>query len=194
MILLRKEIDETGYEKIVRVPFINGESLGNLQNIVGICKSEREAKEFLYSVAKDYSLCPKLLGLEKTSGSCFYNRLGYCAGACVKKEASLRYNMRMITAFSSSKVTPWPFNGPIAIEERSITSQCEYILVDNWCFIGNVKIDAEGNRKEERTELGFDVDTYKILRSFLKHKQETARILPLKYDEMSDALGTILQQ
>lgn len=194
MILLKKEVDENGYERIVREPFINGESLGDVQSVVGICKSEREAKEFLYGVAKDYSLCPKLLGLEKASKDCFYNRLGYCSGACMQKEASLRYNMRMITAFSSSKITPWPFSGSIAIEEKSIHSLSEYILVDNWCFIGSIKVDAEGNKREERTTLGFDVDTYKILRSFLKNKHAGVRILPLSNEVIKQMVSPTLLQ
>jgi len=179
MLLLKKITDNDGYDSVARIPFLNGESLGNLSDILGICKSEREAKEFLYTTAKDFSLCPKLLGLEKSSSGCFYNRLGYCMGACTKKENPTKYNIRMITAFTRSKITPWPFPGPVAIEERSIDGICEYILIDNWCYIGSSRVDAEGNKKDEHTPQGFDVDTYKILRSFLKNKNRNSKIILL---------------
>lgn len=179
MTLLKKERNADGYERVTRVPFISGDALEELSTIVGICKSDREAKEFLYAVAKDFSLCPKLLGLEKAGTSCFYHRLGYCQGACIKKENFLKYNMRLITAFSSSKITPWPFKGAVVIEETSLSNLREYIIADNWCVVGSIKADAEGHQDEALHHEGFDVDTYKILRGFIKYKKKEVRILPL---------------
>jgi DNA polymerase-3 subunit epsilon len=54
-----------------------------LEDIVGICKSIKQAKNLLYTLARDYMLCPKLLGIEKTKHTCFYFQLSRCRGACM---------------------------------------------------------------------------------------------------------------
>ncbi|MDP3940928.1 MAG: exonuclease domain-containing protein [bacterium] len=182
LIALKKQTDERGYDRIVKEPFVNGADLQeDLSAVVGIVKSDREAKEFLYAAAKEHGLCPKLLSLEKTSAGCFYHRLGYCQGACIGKESPLRYNMRLITAFSTTKLASWPFPGPIAIEETSFDKK-GFLLVNNWCFVGQVTFDEEGNKNESAIVSGFDVDTYKILKSYLKNGQNSVRVL--KADEL----------
>jgi len=193
LILLKKMKNAQGYDEVAREPFINGNELTDFTDVLGIYKSDRETKEFLYGLSKDFSLCPKLLSLEKSRNECFYYRLGYCQGACVNKEDSVRYNLRLITAFSTgATVSPWPFLGPIAIEETSLTGKKEYILVDNWRFIGEVKIDEEGNKKEDLSPSGFDVDTYKILRGFFRHKQKNAHIIRLNDLHIADATSEFL--
>ncbi len=186
MLILKRHTNEHGYETVTREPFISGDALGEIRDILGIFRSDKDAKEFLYMTAKDYSLCPKLLGLEKTSTACFYHRLGYCPGACEQKEPSVRYNMRMTTAFTASKLMHWPFTGPVAIEEKSPDGITEYTVIDNWCYLGSIRIDQEGNRDESHTPLGFDLDTYKILRSFLKNSRYNAKIVPLSKDILSE--------
>jgi hypothetical protein len=180
LIALRKTSNTDGYERIKRETFVNGEPITGIDHIVGICKSEREAKELLYAIAKEYSLCPVLLGIETAKNACFYERLGYCHGACIGKEPSLRYNMRMITAFSNLKIASWPFDGTIAIEEEAPSGRKDYLLVNNWYVTGYISIDENGNRNETEAMEGFDVDMYKILLSFLKHNLKSMKIKTLE--------------
>lgn len=131
--------------------------------ILGIFRSKKQAVEKLYSLAKEYSLCPKLLGVEKSLSTCFSYRLGHCKGACAKKESSLSYNIRIAQAFSKHKIKAWPFKGRIGIvEKNALEGENEVFILDNWCYIGSYKEDAYGARDTTENEYVFDVDLYKI--------------------------------
>ena len=122
------------------------------ENILGIFRSQRKAKDFLTQVAKEYQLCEKLLGLENAKAACFAYRLGRCRGACQGKEKPGLYNARFALAFRESRIARWPFSGPIIIEGERV--------VDNWCLLG-----------EE-----FDLDTYKILQRYFKNIKNHKKI------------------
>lgn len=153
--------------------------------VVGTFRSRRHAKEFLHFLSKEYCLCQKLLGLENTNSACFSYRLGKCKGACVKKESSLAYNMRFAQSFAKTKIKPWPFSGPIAIEEKQpCPSGCPSqkvatFVVDKWCLLG------------ENLETLFDLDTYKILNRFIKNPNNlkmVRSITPKKAEQLLPAI------
>src|SRR5690606_10407978 len=60
-----------------------------MEQVMGVYRSERQAKESLIALAKEYHLCHKLLDLQKTTGACFQHQLKHCYGACVGKESNL---------------------------------------------------------------------------------------------------------
>lgn len=146
MIVIKKTVNKDGYFTVEK----NASELldENKDEIVGVFRSEKQLKEILYDLVKDYSLCPKLLNIEKTRGACFYYGLGICKGACTKKETVLRYNMRFIEAFHKHKIKMWPFKGPIVIKDHGAKKS---FIVDKWRLI------------EEEKQNSFDLDTYKIL-------------------------------
>lgn len=147
-----------------------------LENVMGIFKSQKQLKDHLHDLAKDHKLCLKLLGLEKGKGSCFYYHLGICDGACVKKEKVLKYNLRFDEAFYKTKIKRWPFAGPVGVKEDS--DQEEIIVIDKWCILGHLK---NGDTFEDLSkEYLFDTDTYKILASFLT-KQKHIKIFPMSH-------------
>ncbi len=151
LIALRKVTNTKGYDGIELFP-VQTITSGEIGTILGLFKSRKQAKNFLADVSKEYQLCEKLIGLEKTSTACFAYRLNKCKGACVGKESALFYNTRFVTAFSKTKIKPWPFTGPIIIDEKNeITGITEHFIIDKWCFIGSVKIDQEGN--EDTSEI-----------------------------------------
>ncbi len=110
-------------------------------------KSTKQAKNYLRELCTQFQLCPKTLGLENGSGACFDYHLGKCEGACVGKEKPLKYNLRMMEAFSRHKLKQWPFPTPIVVHGK--------LLIDKWCIVN------------EDREYNFDVDTYKILSRFV---------------------------
>lgn len=115
-------------------------------SFLGFFQSRKQVKEFLANIAKEFNLCEKLLGLEKTSSACFAYRLGRCKGACTKEENPLFYNLRFTTAFYKTKIRPWPFSGPVIImEHNTITGIKEHFLIDKWCYMGSIKVDNDGN-------------------------------------------------
>ncbi|MDP2638434.1 MAG: exonuclease domain-containing protein [Candidatus Levybacteria bacterium] len=142
----------------------------DLDRILGVFRSKRQLKDFLYSLAKEYKLCLKLLNLEKTKSVCFNYRLDLCRGACEEKEAAIRYNLRFEEAFYRYKIKPWKFNGPILIKEGGK----EAFVVDKWRLLGRVK------NKESLSEVSkkyiFDLDTYIILSRYIMSPKNLSKI------------------
>ncbi len=169
LIALRRKINLNGYETVSleQVSKINSEDLANF---VGFFRSKKQAKEFLSGVAKEYMLCEKLLGLDKTKNECFLSRLNICKGACTGQEEAYKYNVRFVSAFANTKIKPWPFKGPIIIEEKnSFTGETEYFLIDNWCYLGSLRRkNNDSNQNLSLKDLKFDLDIYKIILQYLR--------------------------
>lgn len=141
-------------------------SSDDVNNSIALFRTKRTLTKALELVAEKHSLCKKLVGLEKTSSSCFGYRLKTCLGACVGKEPVDSYNLRLESAFSDLKIPYWPYNGAIVIqEENQLTGQRSQLVFDKWCYVG--KID-EDDHSIDFKEMTFDYDTYKILRLFIK--------------------------
>lgn len=167
--------DENGYMSIViESKDLNDET--DVTNIYGVFTSRNMAKAALESSVKTFQLCPKLLSLEKTTGSCFRYQLGLCKGACVGKESPELYNRRVELALSRSKIESWPFKDKIAVKISEVKS----LIIDNWVIEGILNYEFEPTI--ERISNGFDIDTYKILRSFIRthrdsvHKLDTSQL------------------
>lgn len=147
---------------------------------IAVFRSKREAEKKLKQLAEQYSLCWKLLGLEKTKYACFHYQLGYCHGACKKKEQPAVYNARMQLAFSQLRLQNWPFQGPIAISEyNEVTQQQAVHVFDQWCYVESHQ-DTESLATfvyQSRRTLSFDLDNYHILRQHLRAHR--TNIIPL---------------
>lgn len=176
---------ETVYMEVVQA--INAETLNHF---LGFFKSRIEAKTYLTEISKEYKLCAKLLGLEHTNTSCFGYRLDRCNGACIGKEDPLFYNLRFTAAFQDTKIKPWPFNGPIMINESdSITNTSEHFIIDKWCILGSIKKSSEVDQSSDLTNNHyenylFDLDTYKILGRFLRNPGSLKLINQIDYKKI----------
>lgn len=184
LIAVKKKTDKNGYDECYLEP-ITEISADTLQEFLGFYRSRKQAKTTLADIAKNHMLCEKLLGLEKTSTGCFAYRLNRCKGACVGKEKPLLYNLRLQTAFIENKILPWPFTGAILIQENDgvqtefgLLGKSEYFLIDNWCYLGTVTVDADGNINDKSLQTAaFDLDIYKILRQFLRNPENAKKII-----------------
>jgi DNA polymerase-3 subunit epsilon len=184
LIALRCRENKQGYTECFLEPITKITS-ENLQNFHGFFKSRKQAKAFLTDIAKNFSLCEKLLGLENTKTACFAYRLNRCQGACVNAEKAEVYNMRLIAALSEVRVLRWPFEGTIAIQEDGIDGKSDYFMIDNWCYLGNVTVDREGNIKDNFLQtVTFDLDMYKILRQYIKSPKNLKRIKTIKQNNV----------
>lgn len=163
MIVLLKSKNEEGFHCVVEkdAEMITKE---DVENILGVFRSIKQLRDFLFSLAKEYALCPKLLHLEKTSGYCFYYHLGICKGACSKKERILQYNLRFDEAFYTHKVKPWYFDKPIIVKEEG--EKMEGHVIDKWCYLGSLQSESE-RLEDMKREYTFDYDTYKILSKYI---------------------------
>lgn len=94
--VLTKQTDENGYDR-VKIESLTAIGHDQLEQILAVCKTKRQAKELLANLCKEYELCENLIGVSKGTGSCFSSKLGICKGACSKKELPIKYNMRFFT-------------------------------------------------------------------------------------------------
>ncbi len=160
---LNAEVDEAGY-KTVSI------SHKPSDQILGIFKTQKQLRETLATLCEKNNLCKKLLGLEKTKSACFASHLGKCKGACTKKEEPIMYNLRFDMAFLQTKIKSWPFDGPVVISEGD-----EFLLVEKWRY---KKLDVElledlkGGIPITFDDGTFDLDTYKILSSYVFGKKQ----------------------
>lgn len=177
---LRSVTTDDGYQT-AEIQTIQKITPADFPSLLGFFRSKKQAKDFLSTLAKEHILCEKLLGLEKTHAACFSYRLGSCKGACNKEEKPTLYNLRFLTAVTKNKIQPWPFSSPILITEKNnISGNKEYFLVDNWCFLGSIKHESEDSFSELLTkEYLFDLDIYKIIRSFVRNPKNQHRITVL---------------
>lgn len=170
--VLMKHLDENGYLTIA-VENKNLNELTDTENIYGVYPTRTKAKDSLETVTKTFQLCPKLMSLENGKGECFRHQLGLCKGACAGKESQELYNRRVELAMSRSKVESWPFKSKIAVK----ISDTKSLIIDQWIIEGIMHYDFEPVL--ERLGSGFDIDTYKILRSFIRtHQDSVSRLDP----------------
>ncbi|MGV9001375.1 MAG: exonuclease domain-containing protein [Candidatus Saccharimonadaceae bacterium] len=167
--VLVKSVNEEGYTTI-SIESRNLNEATEFHSIYGVYTSRMKAKSSLESLMKTFQLCPKLLGLEASKGQCFRSQLGLCKGACVGKESQEFYNRRVEQALERSKIAAWPFKGALSVK----ISQSKALIVDQWIIKGYLSAVEDSGAQLERLTNGFDMDTYKILRAYLRnHKLDT---------------------
>jgi DNA polymerase-3 subunit epsilon len=190
LVVMKRGVNAHGYGTI-RLEYLRNIRSTDLSSIVGIFKSMRQAKEFLWNIAKGYTLCPRMLTIEKGKGECSYTQVQRCNGACNGSELPEAYNTRFNLALAGRRVMPWPFNGPILIEEKNETgNEGEFFVVDNWCLMGCFRFDETGS-KRCLLEGGytFDYDGYRILRDYLLKSRKQRNVKELAKEEVANILG-----
>ena len=156
------------------LPFINTAKTIDPQKIdnhFGLFKTRKKAKEKLSQLAKEHQLCEKLLGLETGKGKCFAYQLKRCRGACIGQESEMQHRIRLMQALLPQRNQAWPYAGRIGIREISTDREKTDIhLFDHWCYLGTIQheIQLEQLKLFEDNNLMFDIDTYRILTSYLK--------------------------
>jgi DNA polymerase III subunit epsilon len=170
--VLQKHVDNNGYIVIE----LSNQDLGrvdSLEDIYGVYPNKSKAKAVLEQHLRSFQLCSKLLNLERTKGACFLHQLGKCRGACAGKEPAEQYNARVELALERSKLESWPYGTPIALQ----VSEDRAIVVDKWVVLGHIEAGTD-TPYLEGVAPSFDVDTYRILRGFLKTHANSGMIRP----------------
>lgn len=163
--LLLKNTNSFGYLTI-RVENKDLSQYSNLADVYGVYTTKRQATAALESIIKTYQLCPVLMGLEKSNGSCFRYQLKLCKGACVGKEDTAQYNRRVETALERSKIQSWPFKGAVEVS----ISKTKTMVIDQWII--KHLVDYTFDATQIPMVGMFDLDTYKILRTYMKTKPQ----------------------
>ena len=173
VMMLRRD-DADGYATIdLKQGSIDQET--DLNNVYGLYESRMKAKKRIEELTRTFELCPKLMGIEKGKGACFWRMLGRCRGACIGEESPELYNRRFELALERSRLETWPFGGAITVP---INDRGERVIINNWVVAGY--IDETGESVHEASEPTFDLDEYKIIRRFIRENR--ASITP--FDQM----------
>ena len=187
LLVVKRAFTGEGYLS-AEIESLNTLSPSDLPDILGIFRTARKAKEFLWSTTREHGLCPRIMGLEKGNGRCFYVDLDICHGACTAEEPPSLYNDRFMRAFAASAINAWPFSGPILIEEKNGSAEGEVFLVDQWCIMGSIRFDNTGAERFLPADYVFDYDSYKILTQFLLGPRRRARLRQITYAELQSLL------
>ncbi len=192
-LIAAKEIKaDHAYARVTLETFYDMDA-SHVPNTIGMFRSIKQAKSFLEETAKEFNLCPKLLGLESGKGGCFWKGLGWCNGACVGEESVPKYNLRFVEAFAKKRFKAWPFAGPILIREET-HDHAQAIVVDKWCVLGSCRWDSDlstdflnSNLYTLNSSYSFDLDTYKILQRFIFSPtyQKNIRLLKKSHEPKS---------
>jgi DNA polymerase-3 subunit epsilon len=182
LLLAKQVLNNAGYITI-SLEEANGISLEDAPNILAVYPRRSRAKDSIEQLAKDWQLCPKLCGLEKAGGACFWSQLRRCDGACVEREDSATYNDRLLTAFQNARIEQWPYSGPILVQPKG-ESVRRGIVVDQWCVVAEVFQEEYCAPVVKEYPRLFDLDTYKILQSHLRTKIRDLTIRPVSIDSL----------
>ena len=179
--LARQQMLEGGYIGITLDETVEIDPTAT-DSILAVYARRGQAKESLNTILKTYELCPKLMGLEKSSGACFLYQLHKCLGACIGAEEAAVYNERLQTAFERRSIQHWPYNGAVVVQDKKAQLENDVIsgvIVDEWCVIGKMVQEPYCEPVISKRNKVFDLDTYKILQSYLTQKMPSLQIQPL---------------
>jgi DNA polymerase-3 subunit epsilon len=138
--------------------------------LYGPFHTEKDAWRAMEGKAREAGLCLKILGRERSEGSCFAYQLGKCRGACVGKEPRVLHDTRLQLALASLRINAWPFAGPIGIRESAPDNSGTWLhVLDRWQHLGTARDEAEVAALLCRSSVGaFDADGYRIIGRCLK--------------------------
>ena len=150
----------------------------------GLFKSRSQAKKVLLEIADDKHLCHRWLGLERGKGACFRSQIGRCGGACSGAETLVQQSVRVHEGLSGLRLKAWPWPGPVAIREScDVTGATELHVVDRWRYLGSYRDEQALQADLFDARPAFDIDTYKLLVSYLGNKKRPD-VIPLPESEI----------
>lgn len=182
MYVIKAAPDGHGYMS-VKLDFVDREQINSFGALYGVYASKMKARASLEVLQKTYELCPKLLGLENAATVCFKFQLKKCSGACAGHEDPKTYNARFEVAFERNKIKAWPYANPIVLCPVS-GRQSKNLVIDNWNVIGEINNEEGCDAFYKPWKSGFDVDTYKILYSYLANKTQKLKLNPISYSQL----------
>lgn len=150
----------------------------------GLYTSKSAAEKWYKNIIAENGLCKKILGLEKTTNSCFNYQIKRCEGACVGEENPREHNQKLLKAMKKNRILAWPFDEPVVIIEETENALdnnqmlCDYHLVDQWAHLGTVKEIADlPALLSSPNEIAFDRETYRFLNRYIHLARPISEVL-----------------
>jgi DNA polymerase-3 subunit epsilon len=163
-----------------------------IDDVLGVYTTKGKARQFIEQIMKDFGLCPKLMGFDKRPGSCFSYQLNKCSGACAGQEDPIKYNSRLLSAFEGRRLQDWPYRTPIVINEHGAEAASRSLVVDKWCVLADIQAEPDCEPVINLQEKMFDLDTYKILRSYLSSKADKLSIRPISHARLQQLAAGVV--
>jgi hypothetical protein len=184
IIVAIRKLNKQGFA-VVSLKAIDYWSIDPSTPVLGLFKHRTQAMEYLSEAARTYRLCPKLLKLEQPKRYCFSYHLGRCDGACMGEGDPDEYNSRVDRAFQARRIAAWPYEGPIVVEEESVSNGArESFIIDNWCLVSSIRTGEKRLNPAPEGPHRFDYDSYKILYAFLTDESNRKNIRVPSGEEM----------
>ncbi len=162
-----------GFLRVIASDFCTSDD--RRETVFGLFRSRHHIDENLRKLAREHQLCTKMLGIEKGKGACFQYQVGRCAGACAGIESPHDHNKRLLKALNQQKITAWPFEAAVLLEEKPTARQHDqqptrqYHLLNHWCYLGSFRRKDQALRKAASDDpLEFDRDSYRIALRILR--------------------------
>ncbi|AYN67898.1 exonuclease [Euzebyella marina] len=168
-------LNERGYMTL------SAQKIANRGNAIATFNSLAGAKNFIFKLTKDSTLCPKLNGISEAKKNCSNYDSGECKGACIEKENVQEYNQRVEVA-----IQQYSLNGKneiIVDKGREIGEYCA-ILIKNGLFKGfgyydlNHQINNIHILESIIVPMNGDQNTTHIIESYLR-KRRVLKVLEL---------------
>ncbi len=166
--------DEKGYYRLKLNKLIEG------LNPVFTYGSMQEARDHLFSICEEFSLCQKLSGLYNSDGSCFQYQIHQCNGACMEKESPEDYNSRVKMAMENFHFKLSDF---MIIDKGRNEEEKAVVVVRNGKYIGfdffpNHDIDRNAVLTDESLQKRLDnKEVRRIILNYKKKKKEEIKIM-----------------
>lgn len=136
--------------------------------------SPAEAQSALFKITDSYQLCQKINGLETVKSHCFSYELNQCNGACIQKESSEEYNIRVESFFENNE---YQKQNMIIIDRGRNIQERSAILIEDGIFKGyaffdlNYQVNNIDILKNIIIPMKSNRDSKNIILSYLKKKK-----------------------
>lgn len=136
--------------------------------------SPAEAQSALFKITDSYQLCQKINGLETVKSHCFPFELNQCNGACIQKESSEEYNIRVESFFENNE---YQKQNMIIIDRGRNIQERSAILIEDGIFKGyaffdlNYQVNNIDILKNIIIPMKSNRDSKNIILSYLKKKK-----------------------
>ena len=141
---------------------------------IALARGKLSGEQMLHRLVKEFVLCPKLCGLDKSASTCFQHQLNKCLGACCGAESAAQYNLRAQLAIDRFIYSAESF---AIVDKGKSEKEKSVVLVENSALIGYGFIPVEsfdphpdGIRSWMRS-ITDNKHIVRIIRSYLKENR-----------------------
>ncbi len=142
---------------------------------LAVFSTQNQAKGYLNHLVSEFDLCPKLTGLDYSSGPCMQQLMGHCEGNCYLPEKQDDYNQKAKMALSS---LVYPDNSFIIIDKGRTTSEKSIVIVENGRYKGYGYVNENEMNEDPKlmklhiTKDNDSMEVQQIIKTYLKKHEE----------------------